>query len=63
MPRRKVPIKPFDVVDFLRTDEEIAAWISVNLSEESIDEILHALFDACRARGMGKVARLAGLGR
>ena len=54
---------PFDVVDFLRTDEEIAAWISVNLEEGSIDEILHALFDACRARGMGKVARSAGLGR
>jgi probable addiction module antidote protein len=63
MPRRKVPLKPFDVVDFLRTDEEIAAWISVNLEEGSTDEILHALFDACRARGMGKVARSAGLGR
>ncbi|NBQ16158.1 MAG: putative addiction module antidote protein [Proteobacteria bacterium] len=52
---------PFDVVDFLRTDTEIAAWLSVNLEEGSPDELLHALFDACRARGLGKVARAAGL--
>jgi len=51
----------FDVVDFLRTDTEIAAWLSVNLEEGSPDELLHALFDACRARGLGKVARAAGL--
>ena len=50
---------PFDVVDFLRTDTEIAAWLSVNLEEGSPDELLHALFDACRARGLGKVARAA----
>ena len=52
---------PFDVVDFLRTDTEIAAWLSVNLEEGSPDELLHALFDTCRARGLGKVARAAGL--
>jgi probable addiction module antidote protein len=54
---------PFDVVDFLRTDEEIAAWLAVHFEEGSMDEILRALFDACRARGMGKVAQSAGLGR
>jgi probable addiction module antidote protein len=54
---------PFDVVDFLRTDEEIAAWLAVHFEEGSMDEILRALFDVCRARGMGKVAQSAGLGR
>jgi probable addiction module antidote protein len=63
MARRRPLTVPFDVVDFLRTDEEIAAWLAVHFEEGSMDEILRALFDACRARGMGKVAQSAGLGR
>jgi probable addiction module antidote protein len=63
MARRRPLLVPFDVVDFLRTDEEIAAWLAVHFEEGSMDEILRALFDACRARGMGKVAQSAGLGR
>jgi probable addiction module antidote protein len=63
MARRRQLLVPFDVVDYLRTDEEIAAWLAVHFDEGSLDEILRALFDACRARGMGKVAQSAGLGR
>lgn len=63
MARRRPLLVPFDVVDYLRTDEEIAAWLAVHFEEGSMDEILRALFDACRARGMGKVAQAAGLGR
>jgi probable addiction module antidote protein len=63
MARRRPLTVPFDVIDFLRTDEEIAAWLAVHFEEGSMDEILRALFDACRARGMGKVAQSAGLGR
>jgi probable addiction module antidote protein len=63
MARRRPLTVPFDVVDYLRTDEEIAVWLAVHFEEGSMDEILRALFDACRARGMGKVAQSAGLGR
>jgi probable addiction module antidote protein len=63
MARRRPLLIPFDVVDYLRTDEEIAAWLAVHFEEGSMDEILRALFDVCRARGMGKVAQSAGLGR
>ncbi len=63
MARRRPLLVPFDVVDYLRTDKEIAAWLAVHFEEGSMDEILRALFDVCRARGMGKVAQAAGLGR
>jgi len=54
-------VKRLDIADLLRNDEEIRAWLSVNLEEGTSDEIARALFTACRARGVTKVARAAGL--
>jgi probable addiction module antidote protein len=58
-----VRLKRLDLADLLRNDEEIRAWLSVNLEDGSVDEILRAFFTACRARGIGRVARASGLGR
>ncbi len=55
----------YDVSDYLRTSEEMAAYL-----EECIEEadgeaafIAKALFDIARAQGMTQVARDAGLSR
>jgi len=54
---------PFDVADHLLGQEDIAGFLSESLSDGRMDEILHSFFTACRARGVGKVARESGLGR
>ena len=54
---------PFDVADHLRSDEDVAGFLTESFSDGRPDEILHAIFTACRARGMSKVARGASLGR
>ena len=54
-------VRVFDVVDFLRTDQELAAWLTVHLEDGSPEELLHAFFDVCRARGVAKMSRRAGM--
>jgi probable addiction module antidote protein len=54
---------PFDVADYLRTEEDVAGFLTESFSDGRSDEILHAIFTACRARGMSKIARAASLGR
>lgn len=54
---------PFDVADHLLDQEDIAGFLSESLSDGRMCEILHSFFTACRARGIGNVARASGLGR
>ena len=54
---------PFDPADYLLGEEEVAGFLSGSLSDGRMDEILRAFFTACRARGIGRVARASGLGR
>ena len=54
---------PFDIADYLRTEEDVAGFLTESFSDGRPDEILHAIFTACRAHGMSKIARAASLGR
>ena len=54
---------PFDPADCLIGEEDIAGFLSESISDGRMDEILYSFFTACRARGIGKMARASGLGR
>jgi len=62
---RKTKIAPSDVADHLRTPEEMAAYLDAWLEEAPDDAtgIARALGDIARAKGMGRVARDAGVSR
>ena len=55
----------YDVSDYLRTPEEMAAYLEACIEEADGDAafIAKALGDIARAQGMTKVARDAGLSR
>ncbi len=56
-------IAPFDVADYLDTQEMIAAFLSLCLEDENPDVFLSGLASAVRAKGMTEVAKKSGLGR
>lgn len=64
----EVEIRPYDVVDYLRNDEDLAAYLEAAL-EATIDEgepmwVTIALGNIARAKGgMSKLARETGLSR
>ena len=53
----------FDLAERLKTDEDIALYLSVVLEDGDSSELMHALGVVARARGMTEVARAAGLTR
>jgi probable addiction module antidote protein len=62
---KKTTTTKFDVAEYLRTPEEMAAYLEVCMEEASGDAslIAKALGDITRAKGMTQVARDAGLSR
>lgn len=56
---------PFDPARYLRTPEEIAAYLEIVFEEYGHDHrtVVKALGDAARAQGMQKIARTTGLTR
>ncbi|HEY3411781.1 MAG TPA: addiction module antidote protein [Armatimonadota bacterium] len=61
MPRTKT--KPFDAADYLKTEEDMVAYLEAALEEDDPAAVAAALGDIARAKGMTKIARDAGLGR
>ncbi|SIQ11563.1 probable addiction module antidote protein [Rhizobium sp. RU20A] len=53
----------FEISDYLDNDEMIAAFLSAALEDDDPDVFLSALGHVAKAKGMGDVARDAGLGR
>ena len=53
----------FDLAEHLKTDEDIANYLSVVLESDDHAELTHALGIVAKARGMTDVARAAGLTR
>ena len=53
----------FDLAEHLKTDEDIAIYLSVVLEGDDHAELTHALGVVAKARGMADVARAAGLTR
>ena len=54
---------PWDPVDHLKTEEDMAAYLEAALEEGDPALIAAALGDIARAKGMSHVARETGLGR
>ena len=53
----------FDAVDYLDSDEAIAAYLTAVMEEKDPQLLLAALGDIARARGMAGVAAATGLNR
>lgn len=53
----------FDMAEELKTDEDIAIYLSLVLEEDDPAELSHALGVIARARGMTEVAKASGLTR
>ena len=53
----------FDAADYLNTEERQAAYISAALETGDADFVRDALGLVARARGMGEIAKIAGLNR
>jgi len=54
---------PFDMAEELRTDEDVAIYLSLVLEENDPAELNHALGVIARAKGMTEVAKASGLTR
>lgn len=63
--RTRTKTTPFDVAAYLRTTEDMAAYLDAWLTEAPDDAtgIARALGDIARAKGMTQVAKDAGLSR
>jgi len=55
--------KPFDAADYLKTTDDMVAYLEAALEEDDPRVVAAALGDIARAKGMTQVARDAGLGR
>ena len=52
---------PWDATDYLKTDEDIAGYLTVVFETGDIGDITHSLSTVARARGMSGTAKDAGL--
>ena len=59
----RIGLKRFDMADYLKTDEEVAAYLNAVLRDGDAAELAEALGHIARARGMTKVAKETGLAR
>jgi len=53
----------FDAAEHLKTDEDIAAYLSVVIEENDPAALAESLGTIARARGMRDIAKAAGIGR
>ncbi len=63
MPKLVLETTRFDAADYLDTEERQAAYIAAALEAGDADFVRDALGVVARARGMGGIARKAGLNR
>lgn len=56
-------LAPFDVSDYLDSEEVIAEYLTVALENPDPDAFLMAVRDVAKARGIATIAADAGLGR
>jgi putative addiction module killer protein/probable addiction module antidote protein len=61
--KAKVTYAPFEVADYLESEEAIAEYLSLAARDENPGVLLKALGDVAKARGMAEVAKASGLGR
>ena len=58
---KELGVQPFDVADYLQTDEDIVEYLSQVLSEGDTDELVRATGYVAKARGMSQIAKDSGL--
>ena len=63
MKKGKLKTTKWDVVDYLKTDEDMAEYLEAAIEDGDPALISAALGDIARAKGMTQVARKAGMGR
>jgi probable addiction module antidote protein len=63
MSKPSTQILPWDSVDYLKTDEDIADYLAAAFETGDVDDVTHALSTIARARGMTTTAKGAGLSR
>ena len=54
---------PFDPADYLKTEEDVIAYLNTWFEDGTPKEIARALGDVARSKGMSDIARSTGLGR
>jgi probable addiction module antidote protein len=59
----KLEITQFDIVEYLDDKEVIAEYLSQILADGDMDELLEALGNIAKAKGMSQIAKDTGLGR
>ncbi len=59
----KTKTRPWDAVEHLKSDEDMAAYLEAALEEGDPALVSAALGDIARAKGMTEIARETGLGR
>jgi probable addiction module antidote protein len=59
----KTQTRPWDVVEHLETEQDMAAYLEAALEEGDPALVTAALGDIARAKGMTQIARETGLGR
>ncbi|MBS0341403.1 MAG: putative addiction module antidote protein [Proteobacteria bacterium] len=60
---KKIKTRPFDVANYLESDEDVAEYLSQVLEEGDSAELAGALGAIARARGMAQLAIATGLSR
>ena len=63
MRKTKIQTRPFDMANYLGSEEEIAEYLRQVLEDGDPCELAAALGDVARARGMTQLARDTGLSR
>lgn len=59
----EIAIKPFDVTEYLETDQDIWEFLSEALADGNTSDFIHELNTAARAKGMTEVAKQVGVSR
>ncbi len=63
MKKDKLKTTKWDVVDYLKTDKEMAEYLEAAIEDGDPALVSAALGDIARAKGMSRVASKAGIGR
>ncbi len=63
MKKGKLKTTKWDVADYLKTDEDMAAYLEAAMEDSHPAVIATAIGNIARAKGMSQVARKAGIGR
>ncbi len=63
MKKKTIKTTKWDVVDYLKTDEDMADYLEAAMEDGNPAVIATAIGNIARAKGMTEVARKAGIGR